>query len=286
MKTLGVIANENKPRAADVLKHIAECAQRLGMALLSDGPTARLAENIEAVEIFDMLDRAEAILALGGDGTMLRAVRALEGRDRPLMGVNIGGLGFLTSTTEDDIDRAMECLASGNVTLSRWAVAEAFVMSSGREVGHYRALNDIVIRSGSSRVVTLDVSVQNDPVTPYVCDGLIVSTPAGSTGYSMSAGGPILLPGTGAFVMSLICPHTLSSRPLVVPDKSDILVSVADTGGALYLTADGQVGQSLERGDCVRIQRSDADVRFVHLPGHSYFSVLRQKLHWSGTALR
>lgn len=283
MKTLGIIANTSKPRAADVVGKIAAKARTLEVALIAESTTAALAEEIEDVSRDVLLDRADVIVALGGDGTMLRAARVLDGRDTPVMGVNIGSLGFLTSIAEDGLDHALESLAVGDIDLRRWAVVDAVVLSRGKEVGYYRALNDVVLRGGSPRVVTLDLSVDGDHVTSYVCDGMIISTPAGSTGYSLSAGGPILTPSVEAFVISLICPHTLSSRPLVVPDNSEILITVGDTGGALFLTADGQVGQSLEQGDCVKISRSKKDVRFVQIPSHSYFSVLREKLTWSGS---
>jgi NAD+ kinase len=283
MKTLGVIANTSKPRAEDVVERIAAKARELGVALVAESTTAALSDDITEVSREALLDQADAIAALGGDGTMLRAARVLDGRDTPVMGVNIGSLGFLTSIAEDELDHALESLAAGDIDLRHWAVADAVVLSQGKEAGYYRALNDVVLRGGSPRVVTLELSVDGDHVTSYVCDGLIVSTPAGSTGYSLAAAGPILTPSVEAFVISLICPHTLSSRPLVVPDSSEIVVTVGDTGGALFLTADGQVGQSLEQGDCVKIKRSEQDVRVVQIPGHSYFSVLREKLTWRGS---
>ncbi len=283
MKTLGLIVNIHKPRARDVVGQIASKAGKLGQAVIAEPNEAALCDDIEAVSREALVERADAIVACGGDGTMLRAARILDGDDTPVMGVNIGSLGFLTSIAEEGLDHALESLATGDMDMHHWAVADAVVLSRGSEVGYYRALNDIVLRGGTSRVVTLDLSVDGDHVTSYMCDGLIVSTPAGSTGYSMAAGGPILTPSVGAFVISLICPHTLSSRPLVVPDTGEILITVGDTGGGLFLTADGQVGQSLEQGDCVKIRRSEKDVRFVQIPGHSYFAVLREKLTWSGS---
>ncbi|MDP6470368.1 MAG: NAD(+)/NADH kinase [Kiritimatiellia bacterium] len=283
MKTLGLIVNMRKPRARDVVDQIASKACKLGQTLIAEAEVAALREDVEAVDRETLVGRADAIVACGGDGTMLSAARILDGDDTPVMGVNIGSLGFLTSIAEEGLDHALESLAAGDMDVRHWSIADAVVLSRGSEVGYYRALNDVVLRGGTSRVVTLDLSVGGDHVTSYMCDGLIVSTPAGSTGYSLAAGGPILTPSVGAFVISLICPHTLSSRPLVVPDNSEILITVGDTGGGLFLTADGQVGQSMEQGDCVKIRRSEKDVRFVQIPGHSYFAVLREKLTWSGS---
>jgi NAD+ kinase len=283
VKTLGITANCTKERAADVLRRIAAKARELDLQLLADADTAALIGSDEGLSTEQMFERADVVMALGGDGTMLRAARELGGKDTPLIGVNIGGLGFLTSVAEDNLDHAMDCLARGDFALSDSAISESRVVRDGSTVAEFRSLNEVVLSTGpAARVVTLHVHIDGDYVTSYLCDGLIVSTPAGSTGHSLSAGGPILTPGTEAFVISLICPHTLSSRPLVVPDRREICVTVDESAGGLHLWVDGQVGQPLAKGDSVIVKRSDRSVRFIRLPGHSYFAVLRQKLHWSG----
>ncbi|MDI6775502.1 MAG: NAD(+)/NADH kinase [Verrucomicrobiota bacterium] len=282
MRRLAVIANCEKPRANDVLRRVAVKARELGLRVAADKPTARLLRYGTTASETRIFDGVDGVLALGGDGTVLRVARALGGRDRPIMGVNVGGLGFLTSVAEADLERGIDCLAADRFTVSNRAVAEVTVERRGRRLWRFRALNDAVVARGRSlRVVTLDVSVGRDRGTSYVCDGLIVSTPTGSTGHSLSANGPIVSPDTSAFVISLICPHTLSSRPLVAPDRREIVVGVSSSGG-LLLSIDGQVGRPLVQGDLVRVRRSAKGVKFVHLPGYSYFSVLRQKLRWSG----
>ena len=284
MKRIGVIANLSKPRAAEVLRAVAVSARQHGLRLFADVETARLADGMEPVAGAALFDRVEAVMALGGDGTMLRAVRELDGRDTAIMGLNIGSLGFLTSVQEEDMNRAMLCLAKDDFVTGVRRMAECRVVRGDVEVGRYRALNDVVLQHGpSSRVIGLRLEVDGQQVTEYSCDGLIVSTPTGSTGHSLSAGGPIVSPDTRAFVISLICPHTLSSRPLVLPDTSRIAVEVADASEDIALTVDGQVGRNVSRGDRVTVHLSDRHVRFIHMPGHSYFSVLRQKLHWSGS---
>jgi len=271
---------------SEVLKRVGAAGKALGLEFYADRSTARLCKSARALSPAKLFDTVDAVIALGGDGTMLRAVRELDGRDKPIIGVKIGGLGFLTSISEDDVARALRALAKDKFTTRARAILDCNVIHKGRSVASYRALNDVVLNGGeSSRVVTLDVSIDNDKVTSYVCDGIIVSTPTGSTGHSLSAGGPILTPDTAAFVISLICPHTLSSRPLVVPDHSEIAVLAAKSAGALRLSVDGQVGRTLAQGDCVTVNKSRRSVRFIHLSGHSCFSVLRQKLHWSGSNL-
>jgi NAD+ kinase len=225
----------------EVLKRVAAAGKALGLEFHADKPTARLCKSARVMSPAKLFDGVDAVIALGGDGTMLRAVRELDGRDKPVIGIKIGGLGFLTSISEDDVARALRCLARDEFTTRARAILECRVMHNGRSVASYRALNDVVLNSGaSSRVVTLEVSIDNDNVTSYVCDGIIVSTPTGSTGHSLSAGGPILTPETSAFVISLICPHTLSSRPLVVPDHSEVAIRAAKSAGDLRLSVDGR----------------------------------------------
>lgn len=284
MKTLGIVANCSKKRAPVVLERLAGKAKDAGLRLLADETTGALLDGCSVMALDRVFDEADAVMALGGDGTMLRVVRELQGRNKPVLGLNIGSLGFLTSVSEEDLDRALECLAAGTFTVMPQQIVEGVVEQDGSERARYRALNEVVVSSGpSTRVMTLGVSVDGDLVTSYVCDGLIVSTPAGSTGHSLSAGGPIVTPSTCAFVISLICPHTLSSRPLVVPDASEIRLTVEASAGDVLLSVDGQVGQALAQSDAVRIRKAARGVRFIHLPGYSYFSVLRQKLHWSGS---
>ncbi|MDD4871054.1 MAG: NAD(+)/NADH kinase [Kiritimatiellae bacterium] len=284
IKKLGIVANCGKPDALAVLKKLSAKAKKLGIELVSDKGSLWRPEHGRQICISSRVKSVDAVMALGGDGTMLRAVRMLEGRDIPLIGLNLGALGFLTSVVEDELDRALKSLVTGKYLTSVRAMLDAVVERKGRILAKQRALNDVVVSSGpSNRVVVLGLSIDGDKVTSYVCDGLIVSTPTGSTGHSLSSGGPILTPETQAFVISLICPHTLSSRPLVVPDKSEIIVSVEDASGKILFSVDGQIAHNLHEGDKVKIQRSRTSVRFIHLPGHSYFTVLRKKLHWSGS---
>lgn len=286
MKTLGLIANTTKKRAPEVVRRIIETAADLDLALCGDKATAELNASLEGLETVAMLERADAVMALGGDGTLLRVVRELESADTPVIGVNIGGLGFLTSVAEDELDRALECLATDDFVVRSRFILNAVVERGDQQMAAYPAVNDIVVtRRMSSRAIALDVAVDGAPVTSYLCDGLIVATPVGSTGHALSAGGPIVAPETPAFVICPICPHTLSSRPLVVPSESEICIAGWTGEEELILAADGQDGQILERGDRVMVRRAARDIRLIHLPGHSYYAVLRQKLHWSGSSL-
>lgn len=285
MKTLGVIANCTKPAAASALRRIAAGARRLGFGLaVCDGTRALLPEAAAcAPERFRR--RIDTLVALGGDGTMLYAARMIGAADIPLLGVNLGSLGFLTSVTLDRIEPALEALAAGECVESRRALLDCRLIRGRRTLGRHRALNDVVIGWGAtSRVVRLSLEVDGEAVSTLVCDGLIVSTPTGSTGHSLSAGGPVLHPGSPAFVINPICPHTLSNRPMVIPDDSRVELRVESADKKLLLVVDGQDHSAVSSGDRIRIERAERGVRILNLPGYSYFNVLRQKLHWRGSS--
>ena len=287
IQRIGIVANCSKPDAPAVLQQLAGKCEGLGLsAVTCDDDTQALLPDAQQVDAAELGDHIDVLLAFGGDGTMLHAMRTLGESDLPVLGVNLGSLGFMTSVTEDKLDRAIDVLAEGSYSLSSRSVAACTFGSNGGETHHYDALNDLVVGWGSSsRVITLQVDIDDSHVTSYVCDGLIVSTPTGSTGHNLSAGGPILHPETPAFILNIICPHTLSTRPLVVPDASTIRVLVARTDKELILSVDGQEKERVREGDRLTITRRSQPVRFVHLPGYDYFSVLRQKLGWSGSSI-
>jgi NAD+ kinase len=287
MKILGVIANCGKPRAVGILQELADLAGKLGFELRASGATAELLPGVEATEPEQVFDGVDAVVALGGDGTMLTAVRELQGRDVPLLGVNIGSLGFMTSVADENLAAALACLRDDSFRISERVVLEGgFLPANASAENTFCALNDIVITSGdSARVIGVAVSIDGRQVTSYLCDGLIISTPTGSTGHSLSAGGPILTPETSAFVLSPICPHTLSSRPLVVPDSCAVEVRLSRQSGPSRLSVDGQLCQALNIGDVVTARRCQQRVRFLHLPDYDYFDVLRRKLLWRGSSV-
>jgi len=269
-----------------VLGRFAETAGRLGLRLAAEPEAARFLPGVRRLAPEKLIRAISLLMVFGGDGTILRAMRLLRGKPIPVLGVNLGSLGFLTSVAQQDAGRALECVATGRYTVEGRALAECTVTRAGRIISRYRALNDVVIDRGACyRIVTLDMRIDGEAVSSFMCDGLIVSTPTGSTGHSLAAGGPILHPGAAAFVVSLICPHTLSTRPLVIPDEKRITVRVAKSVGDLLLSVDGQVGEKLKPGDQVEIRRSKQKAHFVHLPDYSYFTVSRQKLHWRGSTL-
>ncbi|MDZ4198790.1 MAG: NAD(+)/NADH kinase [Kiritimatiellia bacterium] len=286
MKTLGVLANLSKPAARETLRRIADCARRLDLRLATCDQTARLLPEARLWQPQTFRRKIEALLALGGDGAMLYAVRMIGDADIPVLGVNLGSLGFLTSVPVDRVEEALAALAGGQCIESCRTRLECRLIRGRRNLGRHYALNDVVLGWGTtSRVVTLTLSVNGEPVDTTVCDGLIVSTPTGSTGHSLSAGGPVLHPGSPVFVVNPICPHTLSNRPIVIPDGSVVEIQVESADKNLLLVVDGQEHSAVRKGDRVRVSLADRGVRILNLPGYSYFNVLRKKLHWSGSSV-
>ncbi len=286
MNIIGIVAHNENPRTPDMLIRLGASAAAQGLKLMAWGPTA---EHLSALGVpFRTGSAAEtdALLVLGGDGAMLRAVRDSVGTGRPVIGVNIGGLGFLTSVAEGDLERAVACLAHDEFATSIRSLAVCSVIRAGQALPEALFLNEVVIRNGdSARIVALEISVDQGAATPISADGLIVATPTGSTGHSLSAGGPILHPACPAFVVTFICAHALGARPLVIPDTSAIEVGLVQCSEAVHLLVDGQMRQTLQPGDHVRVVRALSTVSFIHLPDHDFLSLLHQKLHWQGSSL-
>ncbi len=284
MKKAGVIANPKRPHAADIFERLARQTEKLGIQLFADQQTAGYLPSATILEFDEFSKTVDVLLALGGDGTVLFCANLLAGAKIPILGINLGSLGFLTGTGENTLEQALDTLATGKCSHDLRTVADCTVLRNGKPTGHYRILNDAVIGfGGSSHIITLGLSVQGEPITSFACDGMIVTTPTGSTGHFLASGGPIIQPGAGVFGISVICPHTLSNRPLILPDSHSIEITVQHTHKKLILSADGQDVEELDTGDTVRITRSDKPVIFLHLPNYSYFSVLSQKLHWRGS---
>ena len=286
MKRIGMVVNHAKPSAPAMLQRLSERAGALGLRLVCCDPKSPDLPSMERCLTEDFADAVDVVMALGGDGTMLHAVRLLGGRDIPMIGVNIGSLGFMTSVADADLERAMDALAEGAYTVSVRTTAEAEFFRGGVSHGMYRAVNDVVVGWGeTSRVLSLSLAINGESVGTYVCDGLICSTPTGSTGHSLSAGGPILLPESPVFAINPICPHTLSNRPMVVPDHSEIDITIGPTDKHPLLVVDGQDHHQLRHDDRIRIRRSPTPLRLIHLTGYSYFRLLSRKLHWRASNL-
>lgn len=282
MKRLGIVARTDREESrALVPRLLAWCAER-GVEPLADRDTAGLLPEgaIGALRKPELPGHVDLIVVLGGDGTLLAMARLVGDLGVPILGVNLGGLGFLTALTVDEVVPALEAHLRGELVLEERMMLAAAVTRQGERLAEYVALNDVVImKSAMSRIIRLEVAVDQRFATGYRADGLIISTPTGSTAYGLSAGGPIVFPTMDAVVLTPICSHTLTNRPIVLPADQLIEVTlVADED--VMLTLDGQVGFALMRDDTVEIRRAAARIRLLHLPERTFFSVLRTKLKW------
>lgn len=285
---IGIFANLAKPAAESTLADLARVARELHISLVvCDKETARRVPGAKLVSPARFGKSVDLLLSLGGDGTVLRSVRALNGAEAPILGINLGNLGFLTSVPDTQAVPALRAIASGAYEVADYPLLEARLLRGPRhrQIARARALNDIVMGWGTSpRATMIEVEVDRQLVASFVCDGLIVATPIGSTGHALSAGGPILHRETPALVLEPICPHTLSNRPVVLPNNGLISLRVVDKRKKLLLSVDGQSYGWLEDGDLLEIRKAPETARFVHLPGYCWFKLLSQKLHWRGAS--
>ena len=223
----------------------------------------------------------DMVVVLGGDGTLLSVARLIGDLRTPILGVNLGSLGFLTEITRPELFPMLGQVVKGDFTVSERMRLLAIIRRDGKEVARYRVLNDIVINKGAlSRIIDMEAWVDDDYLTTFKADGLIVSTPTGSTGYNLAAGGPIVYPGNHCHVISPICPHTLTNRPIVVSDEATIKAEVKSSDEDVVFTADGQEGMPLQGGDVVELRKSNHSTLLIKSPSKDYFQVLRTKLRW------
>ena len=279
VRRIGLVGQSHYSDLPLALAAIAELAARNELELHDE---ERLAELVPDALEFDPAS-VDLLVTFGGDGTLLRGARLVAPHHTPVLGVNLGRLGFLTSVTPAELPDALERVLRGDFWLDRRMTLEARVAS---RVAPYVALNDAVLHKGGlARVVRLAVLVGNDDaeeeIGVYSADGIIIATPTGSTAYSLSASGPIVVPTVESILATPICPHTLAVRPLVLPADTRIAVELRDSSGSVMLTVDGQEGEPLQAGDRLVVQRGDAVVPLVRFSDQSFFSTLRRKLHWS-----
>jgi len=285
IQRVGLIANPEKGNCLPAVQKAAALIAEAGRLVLSDQATADLAglKTTSSRDARDLTEQVDLILVFGGDGTMLRVAREVAGSRTPILGINVGGLGFLTAVSSDQLPNALAGVWSGEFTVETRSLIEAGGQIRDRTL-RQTALNDFVISRGTvTRLIELEVRVDDAVLTHYRCDGLIVSSPTGSTAYSLAAGGAIVSPNAEVFALTPICPHTLSNRSVIVSLDSVVQVTVLSRKVETILSADGQVQMQLTAGDSIAIRRSQRAVRLLRPGGSSFFETLRQKLHWSGS---
>jgi NAD+ kinase len=281
VKTVGIFSKPHAPPAVKVVPELLTWLKGRGVQVRLDNETAHYAGMLVGLDRSHVPEGCDLAIVLGGDGTLLSAARAVGNRGIPLLAVNLGGLGFLTTVSVDDLFPELERALSGEHKFTRRRMLRAALVRKGTVVAEYHALNDIVIaKSSIARIVDLDAYAGDSFICEYKADGLIISTPTGSTAYSLAAGGPIIYPRVKAICLTPICPHTLTNRPLIVPSDMAIRVVSRATDEGSYLTVDGQVGSPLENGDAVECGVADFEILLIRSPDRTFFDVLRQKLKW------
>jgi NAD+ kinase len=281
IKKVGIFAKPNSTRAVRLVPELLAWLAEREIETRFDNETARYAGMLVGLDRQHVPEGCDLAIVLGGDGTVLSAARAVGNRSIPILAVNLGGLGFLTSIPSSDLFPELERVLNGFSEITRRKMLKVSLIREGIKVGEYQALNDVVIaKSSIARIVDLETWADGSFVCAYKADGLIISTPTGSTAYSLAAAGPIIYPTVSAICVTPICPHTLTNRPIIMPADMGIRVVNKAAGEEAFLTVDGQIGSPLEAGDSVECGVSDFDVRLVRPPDKTFFDVLRQKLKW------
>jgi len=282
IQNVAIFAKIHDPRCLGIASDLINWLEERGCTPLVEAQLTGQLGYSKAFSEDDIRDQAELVVVLGGDGTLISVARLFSNRDVPILGVNLGSLGFLTEITVEELYTRLEKCLEGNPRVSERMMLEVTLHREGQEIEKCNVLNDMVINKGAlARIVDLETKVNRHFLTTYKADGLIVSTPTGSTGYSLSAGGPIIHPLMSCIVITPICPHTLTNRPIVVTDESIISITVASSfDEKVYLTLDGQVGFELREGDSVEIRKALTTTALVMSRSREYFEILRTKLKW------
>lgn len=282
MKRVAIVAKVHDPRCQGVASELIEWLSAQGVEPLVESHLARHLHYAAGIDISRFPELADLIVVLGGDGTLISAARLIGGREIPILGVNLGSLGFLTEITLDELYPHLTDFLKGEYGISERMMLDCSLLRDGAQVARHQVLNDVVINKGAlARIVDLDTKVNGQHLTTFKADGLIISTPTGSTGYSLSAGGPIIHPAMNCLVITPICPHTLTNRPIVVADDSLIAITVSSLDDEdVYLTLDGQVGVELKSGDLIQVGRARYHSMLVSSKDRDFFEVLRTKLKW------
>lgn len=282
IQTVGIITKPRKKEIVSVVKQLISWLEERKVGILFDQESGELIGRAkDGVARNEIPEKVDLIIVLGGDGTMLAVARLVNEKEVPILGVNFGNLGFLTEITLDELFPTLELVFENRHRTDSRIMLQVEVTRSGETIARHRALNDAVINKGTmARMIDFVVFVDDQLLSLYKSDGLIISTPTGSTAYSLAAGGPIIFPSMDAFVITPICPHTLTNRPIVIPDQSVVRVEIRPGGESMFLTVDGQVGLALREQDQVVLRKSNRCLHLVKPRDKSYFDVLREKLKW------
>ena len=283
IQKVGIIANSSKESAVDYTCRLSEWLLKKGLEVFLDEEIADKAGIIPGISRKELASLVDIIVVFGGDGTLLMASRSVGGLDVPIVGVNLGGFGFMTVVNLNEMFSTMEFILKGDYKTSKRMMLDAILESDDEQKIEHSALNDIVISRGDlSRMINLETFVDDRYLTTYKADGLIISTPTGSTAYSLSAGGPIVLPDLNSIIINPICPHTLTNRPIMLPPDSVVRIVLGPKEGNATATFDGQISVVMKSGDTIIVNKSTNYINLIDSPHHDYLEILRTKLGWGG----
>jgi len=282
IKRVGIISKPKKTEIREIVPTLLKWLHDHSIDVFIDKETEAIVQTSEhCLSRNEMPSQADLLIVLGGDGTLLATARALNRKPVPILAVNLGGLGFLTELTREELYPTLEMVVAGVHRTEHRVQIEGELIRADEAITSFLALNDVVLNKGAiARILDFELRVDGHLVSKYKSDGLIVSTPTGSTAYSLAAGGPIVTPAVEAFIVTPICAHTLTQRPLVLRDTVKIEVEVKSQREVAYLTVDGQVGIAAHNEDVVRLKKAHSFVELVQPPAKEYFEILRQKLKW------
>ncbi len=287
MKRIGIIAKQNKPEAVTISRQLIEWLKPKGVEVYLEeglGKAVNLHKTFpvqNTVKREEIPAQVELIIVLGGDGTLLSVARLVGHHQVPILGVNLGGLGFLTEITLDELYQVLERILQGDFTADERVVLNTAVIRRGERLTEFMVLNDAVINKGAlARIIDLETTINGEYLTTFKSDGLIISTPTGSTAYNLSAGGPIVYPSLHCIIITPICPHTLTNRPIMIPDDVVVRAVLKSKQQEVVLTLDGQQGFILEFEDVVEVKKAQGKILLIKSPYRHYFELLREKLKW------
>jgi len=284
IKKIGVVANIEKEKSLELTRHLKQWAEKRGVEVYLEQQIAGRLEEKDGLDRKNLAGIVDLLVVLGGDGTMLRTARAVREMDVPIVGINLGGFGYLNEINVNEMDEAMEMILAGNYQIEKRMMLDVVISrGDGGQSRERTVLNDVVINRGNlSRIVELETSVDDHYLATFKADGLILSTPTGSTAYSLSAGGPIVFPQQDSIIINPICPHTLTNRPLILPENVLIKVVLWTKEMGATVNMDGQASFILEAGDTVTVRKSRYMTKLVTSPHRDYMEILRTKLGWGG----
>jgi len=287
MNRIGIIAKKNKPEVVKIASHLVEWLWTKKIKVYLEGEIGRLLSPTPSEDTWKSIEReeiptdVEMIIVLGGDGTLLSVARQVWNKNIPILGVNLGGLGFLTEITLDELYPVLEKVVEDDFATHEREVLNAGVIRRGKRIAEFIVLNDAVINKGAlARIIDLETTINGEYLSTFRSDGLIISTPTGSTAYNLSAGGPIVYPSLHTIIITPICPHTLTIRPIIIPDDVKIRALLKSRDEEVTLTLDGQQGFTLEFEDVVEVGKAEGRILLIKSPYRHYFELLREKLKW------